>query len=55
MYVDEKEKQLDDLNGVIFNYLNPLIWIKYQKEISLDLLELFQDSFERYWIEINYK
>lgn len=36
-------------------YLSPLIWIKYQKEISMDLLELFQDSFEKYWIEINYK
>ena len=32
-------------------YLSPLIWIK-TKEIDQDLIRLFQDTFERYWVEI---
>lgn len=34
-------------------FLNPLIWIK-TNEIKQDLIHLFQDSFDKYWVEINY-
>ena len=40
------------LDGIY--YLNPIIWIK-AKEIPQELIELFEDSFEKYNIEINYK
>lgn len=36
-----------------FYYLTPLIW--YQtKEIPEDLIEMFKDSFEKYWVEIKF-
>lgn len=38
-----------DKNNLI--YLNPLVWIK-EKEISQELLVLFKDSFEKYWVEL---
>lgn len=34
-------------------YLNPLIWIKWD-EIGQELIYLFKESFEKYWVEINY-
>ena len=34
-------------------YLNPIVWIKTQ-EISQELIDLFKDTFERYWVEINF-
>jgi len=37
-----------------FIYLNPLVWIK-STEISQELIILFNDIVEKYWIEINYK
>ena len=36
-----------------FIYLNPLVWIK-AKEINQELLDLFKESFTKYWVEINY-
>jgi len=37
-----------------FIYLNPLVWIK-EKEINQELITLFKDSFEKYWVDINFK
>jgi len=37
-----------------FIYLNPLVWIK-AVEINQELINLFKDSFEKYWVDINYK
>ena len=34
-------------------YLNPLIWIK-STDINQELIDLFKDSFEKYWVDINY-
>lgn len=34
-----------------FIYLNPLVWIK-SKEISQDLIVLFKESFDKYWVDI---
>jgi len=34
-------------------YLSPIVWIK-TKEINQDLIDLFQDEFKKYWIDINY-
>jgi hypothetical protein len=35
-------------------FLNPIVWIK-SKEISQELIDLFKDWFDKYWIDINYK
>ena len=34
-------------------YLNPLVWIK-TKEINQELIDLFKDSFNKYWVDVNY-
>ena len=47
-----KEKGLiKEVNWLFF--LNPIVWIK-TKEINQDLIELFQEEFKKYWIDINY-
>lgn len=47
-----EEKLLIKKNNWIL-YLNPLVWIK-AKEINQELLDLFKESFTKYWVEINY-
>lgn len=34
-----------------FIYLNPLVWI-IGKEISQELIDIFQESIEKYWVKI---
>jgi hypothetical protein len=47
-----KEKWLiKEVNWLFF--LNPIVWIK-TKEINQDLIDLFQEEFIKYWIDINY-
>jgi len=48
-----KEKQLIKTVDWI-DYLSPLIWIK-TKDINQELIELFKNSFEKYWVEISFK
>jgi hypothetical protein len=33
-------------------YLNPIVWIK-SKNISQELIDLFKESFDMYWVDIN--
>lgn len=54
-----KAKKWLEENGIIRKvwktfFLSPLLWIK-EKEISQELIEIFQDTFERYNVEINFK
>jgi hypothetical protein len=42
---------IKEVNWLFF--LNPIVWIK-TKEISQDLIDLFMEEFNKYWININY-
>jgi len=43
---------IKDKNSIY--YLSPLVWIK-TTEINQELIELFKDTFNKYWVDINFK